>query len=103
MNKGNINITVSGGHGEFGNVVQGDNNKISNATERALDDFHSNVADLLRAGKATEDQIENLKREVDLLAQSNGDRGLVDGAKVLYEKYSWAFDPLKKLFSIILL
>lgn len=102
MSKGNINITVSGGRGEFGNVVQGDNNKISSVAERALEDFNSDVSDLLKAGKATEEQIENLKREVHLLAQGDDKKDLVGRAKVIYEKYSWAIEPLKKLFAILL-
>ncbi|WP_100635311.1 hypothetical protein [Marinomonas sp. ef1] len=102
MSKGNINITISGGSGKFGNIVQGDNNNMSSTTKRALEDFNSDISDLLRVGKVTEDQIESLKREVDLLTQVNNDKDLVDRARALYEKYSWAIDPLKKLFAIIL-
>ncbi|MDR7121980.1 hypothetical protein [Rheinheimera soli] len=102
MSKGNINITISGGSGEFGNIVQGDNNNMSSTTKRALEDFNSNISDLIRTGNVTEDQIESLKREVDLLARGNNDKDLVDRARVLYEKYSWAINPLKKLFAIIL-
>ena len=99
MNKGNIKINISGGRGEFSNIVQGNNNNISSSTERALEDFHS---DLLKAGKVTEDKIDSLKREVDLLVKGNADKDLVDRTKRLYKKYSWAIEPLKKLFAIIL-
>lgn len=102
MNKGNINITVSGGTADFGNVVQGDDNKISIATTKALQEFYSNISALQKNHEATKDQVDSLKKEIGLLTQGAENTDLVDRVKLIHEKYSWALKPLTNLFSVIL-
>jgi hypothetical protein len=102
MNKGNINITVSGGSSDFGNIVQGDRNKISISQAKALQDFYSNISDLQKSQKITIDEIERLRLDVESVIQGYEGSDLIDKIKIIYDKYSWALEPLKKLFSIIL-
>ena len=64
MNKGNINITVSGGSGDFRNIVQGDGNNVSVSTTKAIQDFYSSIADLQADHKATKKQVDSLKQEL---------------------------------------
>lgn len=102
MKKGNINISVSGGAADFGNVVQGDDNKISSVSERALEDFHCSLASLQKQNVVNSDQIEKLKNEIDSIIKDRHDLDLMDKAKLMYERYSWAIAPLQKLFKVIL-
>lgn len=101
-NKGGININISGGSTDFGNIVQGDNNTIHSKKNNVISQFHSEIAELLKMGKATQDQVDCLTRDVNSILQSAGDKDVFDRAKELYQKYSWAIEPLKKLFSIFL-
>lgn len=101
-NKKGININISGGRSDFGNIVQGDKNRVISNKENALDEFFIEVSELKKAGAATQEQVDKLSEEVNSIINSKGEEGLVDKAKQLYENYSWAIEPLKKLFDIVL-
>lgn len=102
MGKGDINISVSGGSGEFGNIVQGDNNTVSNAVKKALDDFHHALSELKKANAASSDQVNALKQDIEKLVGESDKSNLMDTAKSLYEQYAWAVGPLQKLFQVII-
>jgi len=102
MSKGKINITISGGNSDFGNVVQGDENIVSLEKHREhLDKFYAEIQQLSASNRATEDQIDSLKEEIENLTENCKKEGLSALAKRLYEQYSWALEPLKKLFYAI--
>ncbi|WP_088329401.1 hypothetical protein [Lacimicrobium sp. SS2-24] len=101
MTKGNIYITVSGGAGTFGNISQGDHNQLSTTMQEAVQQFHHNLDELKHAQLATAEQVENLKQDVEALLQRPQQQGMLEKAKALYETYSWAIDPLRKLFSVM--
>lgn len=101
MNKGNINISVSGGSASFGNVSQGDHNTLSGSVQQALQDFHQNLSELRQAHLATDEQVQRLKQDIDALLNQPQQPGMLEKAKSLYDTYSWAVDPLRKLFSVM--
>ena len=102
MGKGEINISISGGSGEFGNIVQGDKNKVSNTTQKALDDFYSALSELQKDNIASSEQVESLKQEVEQLVGDSNKSNLIDKTKALYKKYAWAVGPLQKLLQVIM-
>lgn len=101
-NKKGVNINISGGRSDFGNIVQGDKNKVISNKENALDEFFIEVSELKKAGKSTQKQVDKLREEVNSIINSKDEESLVDKAKQLYESYSWAIEPLKKLFAVVL-
>lgn len=98
-NKG-ININISGGFSDFGNIVQGDKNKIISKKENALDEFIKEVTELKEAGKTTQEQLDKVNDELNSIINLNDEKSLGEKAKQLCEMYSWAIEPLKKFFAI---
>ena len=113
MTTGKININISGGTSNIGNISQGDNNsnivpsqEINLETEQAFSDFFRDLEKISISTQGHEDQISELRNEVLSIKQSlqqkpTSKKSLVEIAKSLYEKYGWAGDVLKKLFLII--
>ncbi|GGA86189.1 hypothetical protein GCM10011369_30310 [Neiella marina] len=103
MSKGTINISVSGGSNDFGNIVQGDNNTISYSCQKAVESFDHELRELLSQQSISQTQYDALKQDVDALVAANDKPTWAEGAKALYEKYEWALAPLQKLFSVLLI
>lgn len=101
MSKGNININVSGGNSNFNNIVQGDKNKVSTTNNNALADFYSEIEQLRTAQNVSEQETAELKQEVEALINKDNQDDLSNKVRRLYEKYSWAIDPIRKLVSIV--
>ena len=108
MSKGDIKINISGGNAEFGNISQGDNSNLkyvkkTSFSPESIEEFYTTIQEISRAKSIDVEQLESLKNEVESLRSNPEDQDFVLKAKELYEKYSWAIDPLKKLFSMVLL
>ena len=113
MNNGKININISGGTSNIGNVSQGDNNtntvksqSINLEADAAFLQFFENLHKNSISAEISEERISELQAEVELLKQSmaagsTSEESLTQIAKNLYEKYGWAGDALKKLFTVI--
>jgi hypothetical protein len=113
MTTGKININISGGNSNIGNISQGDNNSnivqsqaFKLEAEQAFSDFFNSLEKLYISKQVHEDKIVELRNEVlsikeSLQRKSTSKESLVQIAKSLYEKYGWAADILKKLFLII--
>lgn len=113
MTTGNLNINISGGTSNIGNISQGNNNSnvvqsqaIQIEEEQAFSDFFYDLEKLSISTHIHEDQITALKKEVlsikeSLQRKSTLKESLVQIAKSLYKNYGWAADILKKLFHII--
>jgi DNA-binding transcriptional MerR regulator len=104
MSKGDINLSISGGSVMFGNISQGNKNKISaSISPQNLKEFQKELAALERSQKISNEQIQELYHDIDQLSKRDNEQDLADRLKHLYKKYSWALEPLKKLFSAIIL
>jgi chromosome segregation ATPase len=102
MSKGNINISVTGGHSDFGSVTIGDKNQISVAQHKEhLANFFEEVVRLSASNRAAQEQLNSLRKEIQELTEKPREVSLGEKFKVLYEKYEWAIVPLKKLFSLV--
>jgi hypothetical protein len=105
MSKGDIHITVSGGNADFGNVTLGDKNKLQDDRTlfpEIIQEFYKNLDDLHESQGIATEQIDRLKKEVELLSKHKGGNKLDDRLKTLCTNYSWAVSPLKKLISTIM-
>lgn len=102
MSERNINIKISGGNNDFGNIIQGNNNQITFSREKALEDFNIKLSKLQEDQKISTDEVENLKMELKKIIHNIENDNISNKIEMLYKKYSWAFEPLKKLFDIIL-
>ena len=104
MSKGDINISISGGSANIGNITQGDKNKIEAMVgHRGLQQFQKDITDLQKSQRISAEQIQQLYQDIEQISQNTKEKDLAGRLKVLYEKYSWAIGPLKKLFSEIVL
>lgn len=102
MKKGNINISISGGHSDFGNIVQGDKNQISLKQHKEhLANFFEEVVRLSAANVKAQEDLNKLRKDILELTAKPSEVSLTERFKELYEKYEWAIDPLKKLFSLV--
>lgn len=113
MSNGKININISGGTSNIGNISQGDDNTnvvqsqtINSETDEAFALFFEHLQSASANSQIQEQQISDLKAEVESLkesleAGSTSDDSLAQIAKNLYEKYGWAADILKKLFTVL--
>jgi len=113
MKNGKLNINISGGNSNIGNISQGDNtsNNVHSQTlnveaEQAFSDFFNNLEKLSISTHSHEDQILALQNDVLSIKKSLEDKSisfesLPQIAKSLYEKYGWAGDILKKLFQVV--
>ncbi len=112
MNDKDIKINVSGGNVNIGSITQGDNNKSSIKSKNINTDFDKNFTEFfqavnkLKTEKNISEQrmgwlISEVKSMRHVLEKDASNSAVMDEAKKLYEKYSWAADALKKLFSAI--
>jgi len=74
--------------------------------DNAFSDFFGQLEKRSASTQTQEHQIVALRREIESLKESLAAKpaskeSLVQIAKSLYEKYGWAADMLKKLFSIL--
>ena len=110
-NKG-IKVNVSGGNVNIGSISQGDNNKASIKSQNINTNFDKNFTDFFQTinrlkteQNIGEQRMDSLITEVksirNILEKGTSNNSVMDEAKKLYEKYSWAADALKKLFSAI--
>jgi len=110
MNDKKISISIQSGDASIGNIVQGDNNIIDSdnnevVTEQSVphfDKFFQELNELKETGKASDDKISALEIEMKSLMKIKDTKNFSNSMKKMYEKYSWAIEPLKKLFSAIL-
>jgi hypothetical protein len=103
VSKGDINISISGGSANIGNIAQGDNNTIDALiSPRSLQEFQEHISELQRSQEVSAEQVKQLRQDIEQMLADTKERDLAGRLKVLYEKYSWAIVPLKKLFSEIL-
>lgn len=110
MSDGKITINVSGGDPNFATISQGDNNTIESqlnvsAMNQAFTDFFTQLDKLVGSETIPANQITELKNEIVTLqemieASQPAQDSLIQIAKVLYEKYGWAADILKKLWAV---
>jgi hypothetical protein len=114
MTKGAIDITVSGGNANFGNILQGDANQLSAGSLSISAQIDEAFAQLIASldGRCVQQpheqaQIEALKAELAALQEAaktgkpTGWGSIAETAKVLYERYGWAGGLLKKLFGLL--
>ena len=113
MSSGKININISGGTSNIGNISQGDKNtntvqsqSIRLEMDKAFSDFFGQLERISTSTQIHENLIAELRSEVlslkeSLVTKPTSKESLVQIAKALYEKYGWAADMLKKLFTII--
>lgn len=104
---GKINISVSGGNAQFGNVSQGDSNVLDATwqswhTQANLDEFYSALRKIEDAQQVTGAQVDELKSEVANLTGIEERPNLTERILRLLEKYSWAAGPIKHLFALVL-
>ncbi len=107
MTNKHINIDVSGGSAHFGNVVQGEEVKVTDASSQAVDPalMRQCFAEIRRLGEAAQvsgTEIRQLKDTVESLDFKQEKSSLSTDILAIYETYSWAIEPLKKLFTTIL-
>lgn len=103
MSKGDINISISGGSANIGNITQGDNNKFDALiSPQGLQEFQEYISELQSSQKVSAEQVQQLRQDIEQMLANTKEKDIAGRLKALYEKYSWAIDPLKKLFSAIL-
>jgi hypothetical protein len=115
MSNGKLNIVVSGGNANFGNVSQGDANtnvvesqKIDARAEQAFAEFFQELERRRASEPTTTRQLDALKEEVSALktalqqGQTTKKKSLSETAMALYEQYGWAGDLLKKLLGLVI-
>jgi hypothetical protein len=115
MSEGKINIAISGGNANFGNVTQGNHNTssvqsqtITGQAEQAFTEFFAGLEECRSRNDQQATQIDALKDEMAALKaaleQNPESRkgSLLDKAKALYDKYGWAAGLLKKIFVVLL-
>jgi len=107
MSKGDVKINISGGNANFGNVSRGDYNNLESTQEISfelgnIEEFYSAIQNISNDKNVDLREVEKLKLEVEALAKKINDKDIASKIKALYEKYYWAIDPLKKLFSMAL-
>lgn len=114
MGSGKINITISGGSTNIGNISQGDQNtatvqeqSVSNDVDKAFSEFFFQIETLSASKKIHKNEIDDLRKDIaslkdsmDLKQKSKVSLGEI--AKLLYEEYGWAVDALKKLFTVLI-
>ena len=113
MSGGKIDINISGGTSNIGNISQGDNNtntvssqSISSDAEKAFRDFFGHLERTSGSTQIDDQQITDLRREIVSLEKSLNTKpvsrdSLASLANALYKEYGWAADMLKKLFSVL--
>lgn len=113
MSSGQVNINISGGTSNVGNISQGDNNtnivqsqSIKLEMDKAFSDFWGHLEKISASTQIHDHQIAELRSEIVSLKElletkPTSKESLVQIAKSLYNKYGWAADMLKKLFSIL--
>lgn len=102
MSKGDINVSISGGSANIGNIAQGDNNKIEALiSPRGLQEFQDDIRELQRSQEVSAEQVQQLQQDIEQMLKITKEKDLAGRLKVLYDKYSWAIGPLKKMFSAI--
>lgn len=105
MNEKNLELNVSGGNVNIGNVSQGDSSRVHSTqmitiTQSDLDKFYSEIESLRKKRDIDSEEVDSLRKEVDRLMR---ERDLfLPSIKSLYEKYSWAIEPLKRLLALAL-
>jgi len=101
MNNRKIEISVTGGNAVFGDIVQGDNNRFSLVDYADdLQEFYSAISDLKLSHGIAESQIDALKKEIESLGETHRAEDIPATVRGIYDQYSWALEPLKKLFSV---
>ena len=104
---GDIKISVSGGNAQFGNVTQGDGNTLQSSwqswcNQEGLQSFDTALDEIQAEGRATAEEVAELRSRVGALAESKDKDSLISKARDLYEDYAWAAEPIKKLFALLL-
>lgn len=114
MSDKNLNINVSGGNINVGSVSQGDNNGISIESQKITTHFdekylafYEDISELKKTTGVKQDQIDSLISDIKTIQRileknSEPKDSLINKAKELYEKYSWAAGALKTLFAAVL-
>lgn len=110
-----INITVSGGSANFGNIIQGNSSliksveqSVSGVDDAAFSDFFKEISIFQNQNPSMMESVEELKKDILLLKEnSNKNRKnflvqLSDNANFIYEKYGWAGKILRNLFDRIM-
>jgi hypothetical protein len=109
---GGININVSGGQAQFGNLIQGDNNTVTsngqNLTAPQTEAFETLLAALNgRPAGAPDDEIERLKADIaELRAAIKTQRptrwgSIEQGLKIIKDAYGWAAPLLTPLIKVL--
>lgn len=112
MSDKNIDVKITGGNVNIGSVSQGDHNKAAVDSQeivanfdRDFLEFFQHVNNLQPERGVSRKELDSLITEVksirDLFEKGASRSSIIDGAKELYEKYGWAADALKKLFTTI--
>lgn len=112
MSGGKIDLSVSGGNVNIGNLSQGDGNTLTSAAQTIHIEHEQAFAAAfaaLEARHAGQDdaQLRALQAELATLKQQLAQtpqppESLIDKARALYQRYGWAGDLLKKLYATVL-
>ncbi len=112
MNDKDLKINVSGGNVNIGSISQGNNNDVSIQSQNIntnidenFSEFFQTINKLKTEQGISEQHLDSLITEVksirEILEKDASNNSVMNEAKKLYEKYSWAADALKKLLSAI--
>ena len=106
MTVSDMKINVSGGSASFGNINQGDNAQLD-ATQvvrfEAVDveAFYQSIANIAAYNNIDFNDYQQLREQVAELVKHPEQPGFVETVEGLYEKFSWAVEPLAALFSAV--
>ena len=106
MSGSKMNINISGGNVNVGNLNQGDNAQLSSTQTISIDQveqFEKELQQTAANENINAGQIAELEAQVQTLIAEQQKPDFIEKAKALYEKYNWAAVPLKNLFGALIL